>query len=137
MVLWRVLHAIEFGKSFDLTIRAVENEINNNSDGTGFLAGLSLCLQNSSYLEKDDVSIDSLLLGNGDWWYVGLLVLAGLVVGLVKVIWNLLGAVWYLTICSKDFQQNCQDLSKNYMIFSVMISLWPFQFLSRLHYPRV
>mmetsp|Transcript_3975 Transcript_3975/g.6035 ORF Transcript_3975/g.6035 Transcript_3975/m.6035 type:complete len:624 (+) Transcript_3975:1127-2998(+) len=83
------LQAIEFGKSFDFTIRAVENEINKTTN-------------NSTFLKEDDVSIDSLLLGNGEWWYIWLLALAGFGVGLVKVIWNLLGSV-VPNVCKQRF----------------------------------
>ncbi len=82
------LQAIEFGKSFDFTIRAVENEIDKNENST-------------SFPQEEDVSIDSLLLGNGEWWYVWLLALAGLGVGLVKVMWNWLGYVVPNDICKR------------------------------------
>jgi hypothetical protein len=69
-------------------IRAVENEIDKNDIST-------------SFLQEEDVSIDSLLLGNGEWGYVWLLALAGLGVGLVKVIWNFLGYVVPNDICKR------------------------------------
>lgn len=46
----------------------------------------------SASLEEDSEEdpIYMFRLGNGEWWYVGLLAGAGLAVGLVKTIWNLL-----------------------------------------------
>jgi len=40
--------------------------------------------------ERDSHVVDILKLGNGEWWYVGLLAAAGLGVGLIKTVWTLL-----------------------------------------------